>query len=151
MYIPAISNKQKNLEENLFFVGILKACNEKIRVKWAVLNLRGLKGSMEARRAECRRISCVRYLYSSAVDLHWFQCGSGSNILGQCWSGSRGLMPINFKILLVEKTFKKIFSAKIAIPILIIPKPLWWTSKRSQLEASSLQKITSSTSKHEIY
>jgi hypothetical protein len=44
-------------------------------------------------------------IISSVLDLLWFQCGTGSGILGQCGSGSRVLMTINWKILFVEKPY----------------------------------------------
>ena len=54
----------------------------------------------------------------SVVDPHWFQCGSGSSILGQCGSGSgsrsRLLMTKICKIFQLEKKFK-FFWSKIAL------------------------------------
>jgi hypothetical protein len=43
--------------------------------------------------------------FERVVDSHWFQCGSGSSISGQCLSGfgSRVLMSKNCKMLLLEK------------------------------------------------
>ncbi len=81
--------------------------------------------------------------YTSVVDPHWFQFGSGSGILGQCGSGSRVMLNKNCKILQLKVIFFVIKNYIIFMQGLREGRP-------SYREAPSSQKRTSSTSYYEI-
>jgi hypothetical protein len=65
---------------------------------------------------------------TSVADLHWFYCGSGSSILGQCGSGfGSGTMVMMTELKLKKITAEKIFFyQKLKY---IYPKPSNRTSK----------------------
>ncbi len=94
--------------------------------------------------------------FSSISDLHWFQCGSGSSILGQCGSGCRSGSKSR---LLMIKNWNKLRAENITVEKKLI---FFWSKIPSYLSlglikdiqatggALSPEKRTSSISKLEI-
>jgi hypothetical protein len=87
----------------MFFVAVFctieKGCTSTVPIRYALQ--RKIQGPLYP----CPLPTYFLMTFDRVVDSHWFQCGSGSSISGQCLSGfgSRVLMTKNCKMLQLEK------------------------------------------------